>query len=226
MKKIRFNPDHGLTYLFVSLITLLILLPAGHSIELVRYAIDIIFTLMVTEILYQHVQRNVLSKTLTIISIASVLMIWISTFYQAPKNDIIYSISHLIFYTYLAYILAVRVMSSKTFNNNTIFGSLSIYISAGFAWGYLYALLKIFDSSSFAANYPIPEPQAIESMVYFSFISITTLGYGNIYPVSPLAGSIVILEVIFGQIFFAVVIAKIVSLSLAANFKSSTKSAK
>lgn len=220
MKKIRFNPDHGLIYLFISLVTLLILVPMGHSIEIVRYLINIVFTLMVTEILYQHAQRKMLSKPLIIISVTSILLLWISSFYHSPQNDIIYSVSHLIFYAYLTYILGVRVIRSETFNNNTIFGSLSIYISAGFAWGYLYALLKILDPTSFAANYAILEPQVIESMVYFSFISITTLGYGNIYPVAPLAGSIVILEVIFGQIFFAVVIAKIVSLSLAEKFKS------
>jgi len=172
MKIIRFNPNHGLIYLFVSLVTLLILVPMGHSIEVIRYMINIVFTLMVMEILYQYERKDMLGKSFIVISVTSILLLWISSFYHSPKNDIIYSVSHLIFYTYLTYILAVRVIRSETFNNNTIFGSLSIYISAGFAWGYLYALLEILNPASFAASYPILEPQVIESMVYFSFISV------------------------------------------------------
>ncbi|MEA1916732.1 MAG: ion channel [Campylobacterota bacterium] len=219
MQLIKINQDYDLTYLFASLTILLILVPIGHSIELVRYAINTVFTFMITEILFQHIKQKTVNFSMIIVTTSSVLMLWISTFYKAPKSEIIYTISHLIFYAYLAILLSRRVISSKTFNNNTIFGSLSIYISAAFSWGYLYALMKIVEPSTFGADYTILESQVVESMVYFSFITITTLGYGDIYPSSPFAGSFVILEVMFGQIFFAVVIAKIVSLSLVEQLK-------
>ncbi|NOQ30525.1 MAG: hypothetical protein GQ570_05305 [Helicobacteraceae bacterium] len=222
MKTVLHN-NNDLTYIFSSLVLLLILVPIGHTNEYLRYLINIIFTFMIVEIMYHNILKKTVTKILVIIASSSVVLLWISSFYSEPEADIIYAFSHLLFYIYLSYVLTHRVLESKVFNNNTILGSLSIYISVAFGWGYLFAIVKIVDPTSFGSAYAIGDAQAIESMIYFSFISITTLGYGDIYPTSPIAGSFVILEVMFGQIFFAVVIAKIVSLSLISHLNRSVK---
>jgi hypothetical protein len=59
-------------------------------------------------------------------------------------------------------------------------------------------------------------------MFYFSFVTITTLGYGDIAPVSLLARSLTIVQALVGQVYIAIVIARLVSLQIAGEINRSS----
>jgi hypothetical protein len=83
------------------------------------------------------------------------------------------------------------------------------------AWAYSFDLLLALDHSAFhvSENYS-SAPARVGLLRYFSFVTLTTLGYGDILPVSPIARSLATSEALFGQLYPAVMIARLISLEI------------
>jgi hypothetical protein len=118
----------------------------------------------------------------------------------------------------LLWALAERVFAAGRVDANRLLGAISIYLAAGYAWGFLYALMELWVPGSFAglaAGEAGPSGQdLVRELIYFSFVTLTTLGYGDITPGASLARDLAVLEAIFGQLYLAVVIARLVGLQM------------
>jgi len=91
----------------------------------------------------------------------------------------------------------------------------------GLIWTFAYLLIEINSPGAIALKNEFDlltdnPRELIAEIMYFSFVTITTLGYGDITPVSPLAQSLVIIQAFVGQIYVAIVIARLVGLQIAA----------
>jgi Ion channel len=105
------------------------------------------------------------------------------------------------------------VVRPGTITVDKIYGALSIYLLAGFTWGGVYSLIEVLNPGSFhwthaVGHYP---KTLLQSFVYLSFVTLASLGYGDITPVTPEARSVALLEVIFGVFYLVVVIARLVA---------------
>lgn len=89
--------------------------------------------------------------------------------------------------------------------------ALCTYVLLGMLWLLFYTPLAASDlDAHFAFNTP-PEPGAVNhALTYFSYVTLTTLGYGDISPISPLARSLAVLEALTGVLFLAVLISRLV----------------
>jgi hypothetical protein len=112
----------------------------------------------------------------------------------------------------LAYVLhSGRVTSDK------IFAALCVYLLLGFVWTYAYALLDDMQPGSFADSTETgrtDEVGRIMQLRYFSFATLTTLGYGDVLPRSSTARTMATLEAVMGQIYLAVLVARLVGLHI------------
>jgi hypothetical protein len=88
------------------------------------------------------------------------------------------------------------------------------YLLSGFAWSLAYALLGRLDPNSFAFTLGPKSGQSMNGFtgLYFSFITLSTVGYGDIIPVSEVARMLAIVEAMFGMFYMALLIARLVSL--------------
>jgi len=99
---------------------------------------------------------------------------------------------------------------------NTISASLCAYILMVLLWAYLYSLVDLFAPGSFAYSLDdsfrmtMGDGHAFYA-TYFSFVTITTLGYGDFLPVSPPAMALATLEAFVGQMYIAVLVARLVA---------------
>jgi voltage-gated potassium channel Kch len=99
-------------------------------------------------------------------------------------------------------------------------GAIAVYLMLGLIWASAYSLLFIDDPASFDLGRPIEatdelseiQTKGTSRLVYFSFVTMTTLGYGDVTPRSEAAGTLAILQALTGQIYLAVILARIVSL--------------
>ena len=87
--------------------------------------------------------------------------------------------------------------------------SICVYVMIGFLWATIYKTIYIIESQTF--NNIDPE-KFIQQLGYFSFVTLTTVGYGDISPAYPLTMSLANLEAIVGQLFPAIMIACLVGL--------------
>jgi hypothetical protein len=97
-------------------------------------------------------------------------------------------------------------------------GAVAAYLLLGLAWSFAYelAMLGSADAVHFADATGFPAAQ-VPRLVYFSFVTLTTLGYGDIVPVSPAARSLAVTEALIGQLFPAILIARLVSLEISSH---------
>jgi len=91
-----------------------------------------------------------------------------------------------------------------------VFAALDTYLLVGLIFGVAYSLLDQAWPGSFAK--PLDTDLGLEGGVYFSFVTLATLGYGDVVPVSDVARGLAILESVAGQLYLAVLVARLVAL--------------
>jgi voltage-gated potassium channel len=99
-------------------------------------------------------------------------------------------------------------------NSEVLCAAVAGYLLSGLAWSLAYALLGRLDPSSFVFTLGPKSSQSMNGFtgLYFSFITLTTVGYGDIVPVSEVARMLAIVEAMFGMFYMALLIARLVSL--------------
>jgi hypothetical protein len=96
---------------------------------------------------------------------------------------------------------------------NKLVGSICIYLLLGIIWSLFYIFIAYFSSDAFTGLAIATEnntPWELE-LIYYSFVTLTTLGYGDINPVSGYARSLAYLEAVCGQLYIAILVASLVS---------------
>jgi voltage-gated potassium channel len=98
-----------------------------------------------------------------------------------------------------------------------IFAAVCVYMLIGFGWTFAYALLEEMVPGSFA---PLPQTGPTDYVAhilglrYFSFMTLTTVGYGDIIPRSAAARTMAVIEAVMGQIYLTVLVARLVGLHI------------
>lgn len=116
--------------------------------------------------------------------------------------------------------LSKRVLGREQIDTNLVFAAITVYLLLGVLWAKVYFLEDAFLPNSYRGVTSIDMQnsdlgdgyQAQFDLLYFSFTTLTTLGVGDIVPVHRLAKSLTIAEAIFGQLFIATVMAKLVTI--------------
>ncbi len=109
-------------------------------------------------------------------------------------------------------LLAIAVMTRQVafltgaVTMNHIVGALCIYLLLGVVWAVLFAFVQLVDPAAFEYAGRTPG-DPIEHLLYYSFVTLTTLGYGDITPVHSVARTLAYLEAVVGQLYIAVLIA-------------------
>lgn len=115
----------------------------------------------------------------------------------------------IVFATYcvLNYVLQARVITI-----DQIYAGICMYIMLGFAFGAVFFLVNILDPDSFAASTTISGRQGTPDLMYFSFVTLATLGYGDITPRTNIARSLAVVEALVGMLYIAIFMARLVSM--------------
>jgi voltage-gated potassium channel len=128
----------------------------------------------------------------------------------------------LMFLAYTVCILLGYLFSADRVNVNTICASLCAYLLLGVLWAIGYSLLDILSPTSFSLTFASGEEESFmrfggENSVYplyYSLVTMTTLGYGDITPASSMARMLAALQAVVGQVYLAVLVARLVGLHI------------
>ena len=99
--------------------------------------------------------------------------------------------------------------------SNSIIGSICIFLLLGLIWTMLYLLVAEFIPDAFAGVEPFNWKQNLPDYIYFSFVTLTTLGFGDMLPISPLARFLVYMEAVTGVFYMAIVVSSLVGAKMA-----------
>ena len=109
-----------------------------------------------------------------------------------------------------------QVLFVGDIDGNKIIGSLSLYILLGLIWTVIYLFLLSMDPTSFSGIETENWKQNFTRVTYYSFVTMTTLGYGDIFPKNHIAEFFAYLEAITGVFYMAIVVSSLISLRLSA----------
>ena len=126
--------------------------------------------------------------------------------------EVIFAVSTLSFFIFLVMAIFADFLHTKEVTTDTISGAACVYLLIGIIWSLAYGLLEHIYPGSFRFSVP---KQTIHltntsSFSYFSFVTLTTVGFGDITPVSKGAKLLVIMEAILGQLYIAIFLARII----------------
>jgi hypothetical protein len=117
------------------------------------------------------------------------------------------------FYVLIVVVIFSFVLKSKEVTENVLYGAVAIYMLIGGLWMSIYVLIETLHPGSFmyAALGP-GNPVEWMDLLYYSFATLTTLGYGDIVPVSLPAKHFAVTQAIIGVMYLAIIISRLIGL--------------
>jgi hypothetical protein len=119
------------------------------------------------------------------------------------------------FFTLATIQLLNKIVRDRVVTTDTLYGAACIYLLIGITWALLYAILSWWQPGTLSyAKVGLPSNfvDGWPNNVYFSFMTLATVGYGDIIPATQIARSVVILEVISGVFYVALLVGRLVDL--------------
>jgi hypothetical protein len=122
-----------------------------------------------------------------------------------------------VFLLLMAGVVLRDVIRDETVTLDMIRGAVCCYLLIGLGWAFLYPMVEFIHPGAFTGLSETADGAlAVDPpMIYYSFVTLTTLGYGDMAPVSSMARTLAWMEAVFGQLFIAVIIARLVGLEIA-----------
>ena len=202
--------------LLIALLALLLLYPffAGHVMARAVWDICSSAILLLGISVISHVRRRVVIALVLAIAVLSTK--WSGYVIDNERLLLVNDGLAAIFFTFTACLLLADVLSKGAVTADKIYGALCVYLLIGLTWGFMFLILEGFQPGSF--QFGQARLSGIEkdpaTLVYFSFVTLSTVGYGDITPLSPPARSLAFMEAIIGQIYLAVLVARLVGLHI------------
>jgi hypothetical protein len=188
---------------------------------------DLLFTLILVAAVFAVGQRRRPLLTAAFLAAPVLAAVWASSLAgrSAPAaREALFVAAVLGPIAFLGFVTArvlYDVLQSGKVTGDKLCGAMCGYLLAGIIWAYVYAGVVHFDPAAFSRgdSGAIPDSDAASSLVsgmlYYSMVTLSTLGYGDITPVSQAAKTFAWLEAVTGQLYVAVLIARLVGLHIA-----------
>lgn len=109
-----------------------------------------------------------------------------------------------------------QVMFTGEISLNTIYGAVCIYILIGLLFGFAYLIVEYFSPGSMNGLAPGPWQGNLDNLIYYSMITLTTVGYGDISPVAPLTRFLAYMEAGIGIFYTTILVASLIGMRLSA----------
>lgn len=109
-----------------------------------------------------------------------------------------------ILYFYIVVLLVKNLLSIRVITADLVYCAISIYLLIGIMWAGIYTVIEGISPGSFS------RPSETADLLYFSFVTLTTVGFGDVAPLSVLGRRLAVFEAAMGSIYMAVIIAMIV----------------
>ncbi len=142
---------------------------------------------------------------------------WLLPFTDSTAVLLAVRAADLVFVLFITVVILSVVLRHEDVTIDTISGALAAYFLLGLTWGVAYGIVELLDPGAFAVPAALgseyaTEPASGAILIYFSLVTLSSVGYGDITPVSAAARSLSSLEGLAGQLFLAVLVARLVGI--------------
>ena len=139
---------------------------------------------------------------------------WLYFYLPDPSLQIIALALAVLLFVLVTFQLLRFILRAPRVDSEVLSAGVATYLVLGLTWTLLYLLVAQLDPRAFSLATSAPTGPAFDGFnaLYFSFVTLTTMGYGDISPVAPVARMLAILEAVTGVLYLSVLIARLVTL--------------
>lgn len=120
----------------------------------------------------------------------------------------------LVFYIWTTWLAARQVLFTGTIDDNKIVGAICIYLLLGLIWTIMYLLIAQAVPDAFNGLQQAPWYENFSELSYYSFVTLTTLGYGDISPKLPIPKFLAYMEAVVGVLYIAILVASLIGVRM------------
>ena len=206
--------DKGLSAMLVFLcLALFVGSPLADTGRAGEFAFDILFSMILVSGVVIVGKRPVLTWLVAALTAATLALRWAG--FQSPGSlsQLAGFALSIALFSILATLVLVQVFREGPITVYRIQGAVVVYLLAGFAWAAAYEVVYRALPGAFQfAQHVAGEGRISHGLLYYSFVTLTTLGFGDLSPAVGLPQALVALEALLGQVFLVTLVARLVSM--------------
>jgi len=203
-------------YLLVTLLLFFVLQPFLPTDAEDQVLLDVFLSAVLVAGVYTVMHSRMKLIIALSLVVPAIIARWALIFFDDPVLVVVSKGSGMAFFAFNTITVLWHIMTEREITRDTIYGAICGYLLLGMSWGVMFALMEFVAPGSFTINVADSgDSDALSSlMFYYSFVSLTTLGYGDIIPVSAAARSFSTLEAVTGQLYLTILVARLVGLHI------------
>jgi len=195
--------------MFNFMCSILILLILSALLENYKYSYLVLNSLSTIVIILGVYAASADKRSILILLILSLPWFLSEWFFLKSTNTVFLSF---FFFLYVTLTLFHMLIKAKDVTQDTLYGAVCVYLMLGILWASIYGLInEVVPGSIFTGNL-IEEHLTSNEIIYFSFTTLTTLGYGDITLMTPVGRIMSVLEALIGQLFIAFMVARLIAI--------------
>ena len=200
--------------LLVALIVLFASFPFIEKLDAGELLKSILLTIVLLSAVRTIASRGPVLITALVLAIPTLAARWIQLYRPDFLPPEIFLIGAILLVIFVTYHLLQFVLRAPEVTTEVLCASIAAYLLLGLAWTFAYWLVAEIIPGAFSVNVTVGSDGSIKSFngFYFSFVTLSTVGYGDITPVAPVARMLAAAEAMTGLLYVAVLIARLVSL--------------
>jgi hypothetical protein len=195
--------------LLIFIIAMIIIGPLVEEFVRLSILIDILWSAILVSAIYAVSQKKRHILIAVLLALPMLGSIWSKYFVQHKALIVVGSLCGAAFFLFTIIQMLIFIYGHKEVTRDLIVGAAVVYLFMALMWTFIFVVVETLHPGSFN----LPEGQDIEAtrhFLYYSFVTLTTLGYGDITPITSLARSLCILEAVIGQLYLVVQVAWLV----------------
>jgi hypothetical protein len=200
---------HHFRFLLIAMVSIFVLRPFMEEYARMGLLTDIFFCMVLLSGIFAFTDRRKARPVAVAIVIPALILQVASYFHPSDSIEIVKRIFFAVFLAYLLIVILSHIFRQKEVTEDLITGAVCAYFLIGLVWTFIFYFLELAREGSFSIAKT--SPQDIGPFLYYSFVTLATLGYGDIVPLTSPARSLGVLEAVAGQLYLAITIARLVS---------------
>lgn len=208
---LKFLLREKFTFLLVFLLIHTVAIPFFNHVADMEVLLDITFSAILISSILTVLRGKKSLIAMVLLVLPGLVLIWVQVFNESSEVYLANVLFQTLFNFYMVLIILLFIFKSARITRNIISAAVVAYLFVGLLFSNIYLILELLTPGSFSVAHDLIllEPSSLR---YFSYVTLTTLGYGDVLPITEQAKSLAILEAFIGQIYLAVLIARLVGL--------------
>jgi hypothetical protein len=201
-------------FLLISLFSLILITPLFEGFVELTTLLDIFITIIFLSSIYAISQKEQSLRIAVGLLLPVIAAMWLAYFVHVPYLSLVGDCCSILFFAFTIIIILSTLFREVEITLDVIYGAVAVFLLMALMWTFIFDVIEYLHPGSFLITESLRQDNRTHFM-YYSFVTITTVGYGDILPVSLTARAFSIVEMVVGQIYLIVLIARLVGINIA-----------